>query len=147
MKRLEKLISAETLDGGKLRKAAEFKSDESILLEIQGKDCVALEVKYHRRCYLKYTSIIRSDSKAEQKSSKKYQQSFEVLCKQFIQTKIIDDDEIFYMTKVKEKFVKIVAEVENEDASNYDMSCLNKKCKNIFPSLYVKPLKAGVIGN
>jgi hypothetical protein len=49
---LEKLISAETLEGGQLRKAATLKGDESILLQIQGKDCVALEVKYHKRCNL-----------------------------------------------------------------------------------------------
>jgi hypothetical protein len=57
---LEKLISAETLDGDQLRKAATLKGDESILLQIQGKVCVALEVKYHKRCYLKYVSVLRS---------------------------------------------------------------------------------------
>lgn len=139
---MEKLISAETLDGGKLRKAAELKTDESILLEIQGKDCVALEVKYHRRCYLKYTSIIRSDSKEDQKSSKKYQQSFKVLCEQFIQTKIIDDEEILYVTKVQEKFVKIVAEVENEDASNYNTSRLKQRMQEHFPQLVFQTTKS-----
>jgi hypothetical protein len=41
---LDNLVSAETLDGGQLRKAATLKCDESILMQIQGKDCVALEM-------------------------------------------------------------------------------------------------------
>ena len=139
---MENLICAETLDGGKLRKVAEIKTDKSIFLEIQGKDCVALEVKYYRRCYLKYTSIIRSDSKEDQKSSKNYQQSFKVLCEQFLQTKIIDDEKILYVTKVQEKFVKIVAEVEKEDASNYNTSHLKQRMQEHFPQLVFQTTKS-----
>ena len=54
-RRLEKLMVAETVDGGLLREAAMKKSDASVLLEIADKDCVALEVKYHKRCYEQYT--------------------------------------------------------------------------------------------
>ena len=98
--------------------------------------------QYHRWCYSKYTSIIRSDSKEDQKSSKKYQQSFKVLCEQFIQTKIIDDEEILYVTKVQEKFVKIVAEVENEDASNYNTSRLKQRMQEHFPQLVIQTTKS-----
>ena len=45
---MDKLVSAETVDGGKLREAATRKADESILREIADKDAVALEVKYHK---------------------------------------------------------------------------------------------------
>jgi hypothetical protein len=68
---LDKLISAETRDGGQLRKAATLKGDERILLQIQGKDCVALEVKYLKRCYLKYVSVLRSrKDELDEQSSK-----------------------------------------------------------------------------
>lgn len=40
---------AETIDCGRLREAAERKNDEAILIHIRGKDCVAIEVKYHNR--------------------------------------------------------------------------------------------------
>ena len=39
----------ETIDCGRLREAAERKKDEAILIHIRGKDCVAIEVKYHNR--------------------------------------------------------------------------------------------------
>ena len=42
---------------GNLRKAAEMKRDEDVLRHIRGKDCVAIEVKYHRACFKKYTRI------------------------------------------------------------------------------------------
>lgn len=47
-------MAAETYDGGLLREAAEKKNDESILTHIRGKDCVAIEVKYHKSCHLNY---------------------------------------------------------------------------------------------
>ena len=53
-RKLDKPVNAETLDGGQLRKAANLKNVEIILLEIRGKDCVALEVKYHQQCYKKF---------------------------------------------------------------------------------------------
>ena len=36
---------------GKLLEAATLKHDKGILLHIRGKDCVALEVRYHKVCY------------------------------------------------------------------------------------------------
>jgi hypothetical protein len=38
------LSLCETIDGGRLREAAEAKNDEGILLHIRGKDCVAAEL-------------------------------------------------------------------------------------------------------
>ena len=124
------LYSAQTVDGGQLRKAATIKEDESILLHIRGKDCVALEVKYHNRCYQKYTSFLRyykDDSHTEGETSTKqqpsvYNEGFNTFCEQFVKVKIIKEESIFYMTKVKEQFVKIVADVESADASNYKTS-------------------------
>ena len=49
-RKLDKLVSAETEDGGKLKETATRKADESILIQIADKDMVALEVKYHK-CY------------------------------------------------------------------------------------------------
>ena len=71
-----------------MRDAATLQSDERVLRDIQGKDIVALEVKYHRRCYEKYTSSIRHDKKVSQddsvKSSQLYEPSFKIFCEQFI---------------------------------------------------------------
>lgn len=41
---------------GQLLKAAEMKEDTSILVHIQDKDCVSMEVRYH--CYRQYTRFL-----------------------------------------------------------------------------------------
>jgi hypothetical protein len=51
----------ETIDGGRLREAAEAKNDEGILLHIRGKDCVAAEVRYHNHCYYLFKKFPVSD--------------------------------------------------------------------------------------
>lgn len=43
---------------GRLQKAAELKEDTSVLLHIREKDCVALEVRYHRTCYQRWTEYL-----------------------------------------------------------------------------------------
>lgn len=136
------LYSAQTVDDGQLRKAATLKEDESILLHIRGKDCVALEVKYHNRCYQKYTSFLRyykDGSHTEGGTSTKqqviYNEGFNTFCEQFVKVKIIKKEHIFDMSKVKEQFVKIVADVESVDASNYKTSRLKQRMKERFPQL------------
>lgn len=112
------------------------------MLHIRGKDCVALEVKYHNRCYQKYTSFLKyhRDDPAEGETSVKqqpslYNEGFNTFCEQFVKVNIIQEESIFYMTKVKEQFVKIVADVENADASNYKTSRLKQRMKERFPQL------------
>ena len=63
---MDKLESAETVNGGKLEEAATRKADESILIQIADKDMVALEVKYHKRCYEKCTSFLRHSMQSTQ---------------------------------------------------------------------------------
>jgi hypothetical protein len=58
------LSLAQTITAGRLLAAAEVKNDESILVHIRWHDCVAIEVRYHRKCYNykyrknEYTSLI-----------------------------------------------------------------------------------------
>lgn len=47
---------------GLLREAAEQKKDEKILSKIRGKDLVAIEGKYHSKCYQSYTGPFRQRS-------------------------------------------------------------------------------------
>ena len=42
------LVLSKTIDAGLLRQAAEYKGDERILVQIRDKDCVAIEVQYHK---------------------------------------------------------------------------------------------------
>ena len=70
---------AETTDAGLLRRAAERKNDERILVRIWGKGCVALEVCYHK----------------------------DVFCKEVIEVEITGDKKIMYMKDILEKFVPL----------------------------------------
>ena len=112
----DKLVSAETVDGGKLREAATRKEGQRILVNIQDKDCIALEVKYHQKCYKNYTSFLfnapqkepAADDYANGKCS--YIKSLGELCK-FVQHEVLESHGVFCLNILKAKFVKIVREV------------------------------------
>ena len=99
---------AETTDAGLLRRAAERKNDERILVQIRGKDCVALEVCYHKD---------------------------DVFCKEVIETEIIGDKKIMYMKDILEKFVTIAKVIENVDASKYRAFKLKQRLMKSYPQL------------
>ena len=61
---------AETIDAGLLRTAAERKNDERILVQIRGKDCVALEVRYHKVCYCNYTIFLNRETKQQSETER-----------------------------------------------------------------------------
>ncbi|XP_060757019.1 uncharacterized protein LOC132868069 [Neoarius graeffei] len=65
----EALSKAETLTAGKLQTAAETKDDHSILVHIKDKDCVALEVQYHKSCYQQYTRFLNEPARQEKDKS------------------------------------------------------------------------------
>ena len=46
-----------------VKKAAEIKNDEELLLRIRGEDLIAKEMQMHRICYKDYTRIITLKSK------------------------------------------------------------------------------------
>ena len=49
------------------------------VLQIADKDCVALEVKYHRQCYQRYTEFVRRTDVTEDdevRAKFKYEESF-----------------------------------------------------------------------
>lgn len=49
---------AQTITAGALQEAAKLHNDTDLLREIAGKDCVAIEARYHKKCYLQYTKIL-----------------------------------------------------------------------------------------
>ena len=110
---------AETIDAGLLRTAAEIKNDERLLVKIRGKDCVALEVRYHKICYCNYTKYVTRETKDQSESERSvsvYEKSYDVFCKEVIKTEVIGDKKIMYMKDILEKFVTIAKVIENVDA-------------------------------
>ena len=128
--------------GGKLREAAKKKADQCILINIEGKDCVALEEKHHTHCYKKYTRCVMNteESRSDVQSDCKYQ--FNIFTEEFVMTKIIKGQKIYDMKRVKVEFDKTVARVENLDASSYKTYRLKRRLKNTFPQLVFHSPKA-----
>lgn len=132
-RKLDQLATSETIDGGRLCEAATRKDDQRILLRILGNDCVALEVKYHKRCYEHYTSFLRQ-AKQSKEIKYKFNESFESFSS-WLKKEVIESQNIFYTSKLREEFVKAVMEIENEDASQYKTIRLKRRLQERFPQL------------
>ena len=126
---------ASTVDAGLLRTAAERKNDERILVQIRDKDCVALEVRYHKVCYSNYTIFLAREAKTTTTCVPMYERSYNVFCKEVVETEIIKGKAIMYMMHLLEKFVVIAKETENVDASKYRSSKLKQRLINSYPQL------------
>ena len=75
------------------------------------------------------------ESGSDEQSDSKFKRSFNIFSEEFVMTKIIKGQEIYDMKRVKEKFDKTVARVENLDASSYKTFHLKRRLKNTFPQL------------
>ena len=140
---------ARTVDAGLLCAAAEKMSDERILMQIRGKDCAALEVWYHKVCYSNYTKFLTRDNETKNEKSTSsppmYSKSYEVFCKNVIETEIIENREIMYMKDLLHKFVSTAHEVENVHASNYRAYKLKQQLSKSYPQLvFCLPKKRNV---
>ena len=106
---------AETIDAGLLRTAAERKNDQLILVQIQGKDCVALESAITKFAV--------------------YEKSYDVFCKKVIEMEVIGNKQIKYMKDLLEKFVIIAKDTENVDVSKYRAFKLKQRLMKVIPNL------------
>ena len=123
-----------------MTEAARRKDDRNISIQIEDKDCVALELKYHKRCYSSYTSFLRHESGHKDPESLAYEsrlyaKSFDIFCEKVIRDKVLKRGNIYYMKKIKDKFVKTVEQIENCSASNYRTFRLKERLIAKFPQL------------
>ena len=138
------LILCETVNGGLLREAA-TKNDNRILLQIKDKDCVAIEVRYHRKCYTNYTNFLhRQDKKASDGARYLYDAGYEQFCKDVVE-ELINKKQITFMSHLYSKFVKIVQRVEGLDASGFRKFRLKERLTRSYPQLvFVTPKRRNV---
>ena len=129
------LVRCQTENAGLLCEAATAKRDEKILLQIQDKDCVPLEARYHKKCYKNYTSFLyRKQESAGEEYSLLNAATFEKFCKDVIEP-LIEHNKIEYMAHLYVRFLQIVEEVEGADASNFRRFRLKERLKNSYPQL------------
>ena len=131
--------------GGLLRDAATKKNDERILLQIMDKDCVAIEVRYHRKCYTKYTNFLhKQDKKAGDGAKSLYDAGYEQFCKEVVE-KLIKNKKVIFMSHLHSKFVKIVQRVEGLDARDFRKFRLKERLIHPYPQLvFVTPKRRNV---
>ena len=132
----------ETENGGLLREAAERKQDERILVDIRGRDCSAIEVRYHKNCYVNYTNFLVHEKNApeDQESKNLYQKAYQTFCVEVVENNLIAQKQIKYMTELFNQFVLIVNKEEGLDASNYRRFRLKDRLRKSYPQLvFLKP--------
>ncbi|XP_028391978.1 uncharacterized protein LOC114516648 isoform X2 [Dendronephthya gigantea] len=134
-RKLDKLVLAETFNGGLLREAAEKKKDESILAHIRGKDCVAIEVRYHRHCHLDYCRFLTRKSTTSKPTDELYQSSYIAFCSKIIDKRFIEEKQIMRMRVLHDIFVEQVMKFEKLDASNYRPTRLKARLQRDYPQL------------
>lgn len=85
-KTLEPLSQCETFQAGAtLLNAAKLRKDQRVIVAIEHKDVIAIEVKYHRSCYASYTAaktlgaILKSDEIEAKQQKTEYDIAFEKL--------------------------------------------------------------------
>ncbi|XP_056264013.1 uncharacterized protein LOC130189261 isoform X3 [Pseudoliparis swirei] len=114
------LSKAKTLTAGQLQKAAELKEDQSILLHIKDKDCVALEVQYHKGCYNQYTRFLTRPEKPEKDQNEPtFDVSYKIFCERIICQRLLVNQEVLRMGQLRKAFIELVKANEGLDASNY----------------------------
>lgn len=109
---------------------------QKILVHILNNDCSAIEVKYHKRCYERYTSCVRHadhEMDAEKYESCKYMKSFESFC-EYVKQEVVVGHNIVFMSQLRDKFVKIVQDTEIEDAPTIKLFVLRNDCRADFLS-------------
>ena len=119
-------------DAGLLREAAERKQDEKILIDIRGRDCAAIEVRYHKNCYMYYTNfLVRKEKPMENQQSRNlYQKGYQKFRKEVVAKK-----QIKYMTELFNQLVQTVEEEEGIDASSFRTFRLKQRLSKSYPQL------------
>ena len=133
----------QTLNAGILEKAAMQRNDESILVHILGRDCVAIEARYHRSCYLAYTKFLSRKPKITGPTLN--DKAFENFCVEVIEKLIIKNNEVLLLSYLLKKFIICVHDIESIDVP-YQASRLKKRIQDRYPQLVFQPSKTMTVG-
>ena len=111
--------------------AAEIKNDESILLQIKDRDCVAIEAPYHNDCYNKYTKFLfKKEVQVQQEDL-----AFTWLCQDIVEPRIINNHEIFLLKGLFDKYIKHHCQIQNVTTSTMTTHRLKEKLALKYPLL------------
>ena len=130
---------AQTLTAGKLLQAAAMKNDEAILLQLQGRDCVAVEARYHNKCYKAYTKFLYKAKDTSEETINLYSKAFEVFCNEVIDAKIIKQQEILLLSHLHRRFSFYMKSLENVENSSINSYRLRQRIQKSYPQNVFHP--------
>ena len=122
-----------------------FRKDEHILLHIGGRECVAIEAKYHKHCYQAYTRCLFKKTKLVGPTL--YDRAFEEFCLNVIENRIIQNGNILLLSYLLKEFIKCVQSLERINVP-YRAEKLKKRLQNRYPQLVFhasKSMKKGTL--
>ena len=97
------------MNAGLLQKAAEMRNDESVLIHIRERDCVAIEAKYHKKCYQKYTKSLSNMTREKAETGPVvYDKVFDLFCADIVRKRIIDNKEILLLSCLLKRFISYI---------------------------------------
>ncbi|PIK48894.1 hypothetical protein BSL78_14229 [Apostichopus japonicus] len=134
-KRRREPLTRWTIDAGKLRKAAELTCNESLLLQMRGRDLVDSEARYHPSCFRNATRFLTRKWPKET-TDILYAESYAKFCHNVIDEQILKQQGAIRMTKLTAQFIKMVKEVQGIDASSYRSYNLKKRLQGSYPQLH-----------
>ena len=115
----------------RLEEAALLRNDQSILIHICGRDCVAIEARYHKRCYQTYTACLLRERKIIGPTL--YDKAFDKFCLEIIEKRIIKNKEVLLLGNLLKRFTSCVQEIEMVDVP-YKASRLRKRSQTRYPN-------------
>ena len=133
----EPLTKCSLIEAPKLLQAAKDNNSTALLLQIQDKDCVAIEVQYHLSCYKDFTRYLSKPAFSQTKATAvdtKYTEAYDIFCA-MVQTSIIENKEIYRLTRLNQMFIKQVKVTHDMDASTYKTGNLKTRLMKTFPQL------------
>lgn len=127
----QSLSQAQTIKAGLLYETAVSKEDEDTLFQKQDKDCINIEVKYHKQFYSRYTKNFANTSAkiVDNDTTGEVINSLINFFEEIITKRIINGEEIFSLKRLNELYTNKFAGESNTITSS---SRLKEKLKQKF---------------
>ena len=127
-----------TTSSASLLKAAEIRDDRRLLLQIQGQDTIAIEIKYHKTCYAQYVrpgalaKLEDQNCEDEDVASETYNRAFGNI-REYVNNTLLKEGKAVKMSELLEWYVRKLSQ-EGVNAPSYRSSKLKNRLIKSFGS-------------
>ena len=139
-------LNMTTTGSASLLKAAEIRDGRRLLLQIQGQDTIAIEIKYHKSCYTQYVrpgalaKLEDQNCEDEDIASETYNRAFGNI-REYVNDTVLKEGKAVKMSELLERYVRKLLQ-EGVNAPSYRSSKLKNRLIKFFGSSlsYHQPL-------